>query len=113
MLNIGERLKEERVRLGYNQGDFAAIAGVAKTSQFNYEKGERSPDAAYLAAVAEKGVDVLYVVTGRRTPEASSSFNGDEIDLVEHYRQLPEGDRQHTHKMVSALAAMAGRAEAK
>jgi len=113
LLNIGERLKEERVRLGYNQGDFAAIAGVAKTSQFNYEKGERSPDAAYLAAVAEKGVDVLYVVTGRRTPEASSSFNGDEIALVEHYRQLPEGDRQHTHKMVSALAAMAGRAEAK
>lgn len=112
-MNIGERLKEERVRLGYNQGDFAAIAGVAKTSQFNYEKGERSPDAAYLAAVAEKGVDVLYVVTGRRTPEASSSFNGDEIDLVEHYRQLPEGDRQHTHKMVTALAAMAGRAEAK
>lgn len=111
MLNIGERLKEERVRLGYNQGDFAAIAGVAKTSQFNYEKGERSPDAAYLAAVAEKGVDVLYVVTGRRTPEASSSFNGDEIALVEHYRQLPEGDRQHTHKMVTALAAMAGRAD--
>ena len=59
------------------------------------------------------GVDVLYVVTGRRTPEASSSFNGDEIALVEHYRQLPEGDRQHTHKMVTALAAMAGRAEAK
>lgn len=113
MLNIGERLKEERVRLGYNQGDFAAIAGVAKTSQFNYEKGERSPDAAYLAAVAEKGVDVLYVVTGRRTPEASSSFNGDEIDLVEHYRQLPEGDRQHTHKMVNALAEMAGRYDVK
>lgn len=109
MLNIGERLKEERVRLGYNQGDFAAIAGVAKTSQFNYEKGERSPDAAYLAAVAEKGVDVLYVVTGRRTPEAANSFNGDEIDLVEHYRQLPESDRHHTHKMVNALAEMAGR----
>lgn len=113
MLNIGERLKEERVRLGYNQGDFAAIAGVAKTSQFNYEKGERSPDAAYLAAVAEKGVDVLYVVTGRRTPEASSSFNGDEIDLVEHYRQLPDSDRHHTHKMVNALAEMAGRYDVK
>jgi transcriptional regulator with XRE-family HTH domain len=113
LLNIGERLKEERVRLGYNQGDFAAIAGVAKTSQFNYEKGERSPDAAYLAAVAEKGVDVLYVVTGRRTPEASSSFNGDEIDLVEHYRQLPDGDRHYTHKMVNVLAEAAGRYDVK
>lgn len=113
MLNIGERLKEERVRLGYNQGDFAAIAGVAKTSQFNYEKGERSPDAAYLAAVAEQGVDVLYVVTGQRTPKPSSSLNSDESDLIEHYRQLPEGDRQHTHKMVNALAEVVGRYEVK
>ena len=110
-MNIGERLKEERVRLGYNQGDFAAIAGVAKTSQFNYEKGERSPDAAYLAAVAEKGVDVLYVVTGRRTPEASSSFNGDEIALIEHYRQLPSADQVSARKMLCALAEMFGRAD--
>ena len=113
MLNIGERLKEERVRLGYNQGDFAAIAGVAKTSQFNYEKGERSPDAAYLAAVAEKGVDVLYVVTGERKPEAANSFAGDEIALVSHYRQLPADQRAHTVTMVSALAEMAGRYEVK
>lgn len=110
-VGIGERLKEERERIGLNQTEFAAKAGASKNSQYNYEKGERSPDAAYLAAADEMGVDVLYVVTGRRTPEASSSFNGDEIALVEHYRQLPEGDRQHTHKMVTALAAMAGRAD--
>lgn len=109
MSGIGERLREERERLGLNQGAFGELGGVKANAQGNYEKGERYPDAAYLAAVAEQGVDVLYVVTGRRTPKASSSFNGDEIDLVEHYRQLPEGDRQHTHKMVSALAAMAGR----
>lgn len=108
-VGIGERLKEERERIGLSQTEFAAKAGASKNSQYNYEKGERSPDAAYLAAADEMGVDVLYVVTGRRTPEASSSFNGDEIDLVEHYRQLPEGDRQHTHKMVNALAEMAGR----
>ncbi|WP_199796463.1 helix-turn-helix domain-containing protein [Ectopseudomonas mendocina] len=112
-MGIGERLKEERERIGLNQTEFAAKAGASKNSQYNYEKGERSPDAAYLAAADEMGVDVLYVVTGRRTPEASSSFNGDEVDLVEHYRQLPEGDRHHTHKMVTALAEMARRYDVK
>lgn len=112
-VGIGERLKEERERIGLSQTEFAAKAGASKNSQYNYEKGERSPDAAYLAAADEMGVDVLYVVTGRRTPEATSSFNGDEIDLVEHYRQLPEGDRQHTHKMVNALAEVVGRYEVK
>jgi deoxyribose-phosphate aldolase len=58
-------------------------------------------------------VDVLYVVTGKRTPKASNSFNGDEIDLVEHYRQLPEGDRQYTHKMVNVLAEAVGRYDVK
>lgn len=113
MLNIGERLKEERVRLGYNQADFAAIAGVAKTSQFNYEKGERSPDAAYLAAVAEKGVDVLYVVTGERKPQPADSLTAAEAELLNHYRELPLADQAGASRMVTALAEMAGRTEVK
>ncbi|ERH50396.1 regulatory protein [Ectopseudomonas chengduensis] len=108
MSGIGERLREERERLGLSQGSFGELGGVKANAQGNYEKGERYPDAAYLAAVAKQGVDVLYVVTGQRTPQPSSGLNSDESDLVEHYRQLPEGDRTHTHKMVAALAAMAG-----
>lgn len=108
-MGIGDRLKEERERLGLNQTDFATKAGASKNSQYNYEKGERSPDAIYLAAAAGIGVDVLYVVTGQRTPAMASSFSDDEAALVAHYRQLPEGDRAHTHKMVNALAEMAGR----
>lgn len=112
-MTIGERLKEERLSLGLSQTELGAAGGKGKTTQINYEKGVGSPDAEFLAAAAEMGVDVLYVVTGRRTPEASSSFNGDEIALVDHYHQLPKGDRQHTHKMVTALAALAGRYEVK
>lgn len=113
MLNFGERLKEERVRLGYSQADFAAIAGVAKTSQFNYEKGERSPDAAYLAAVAEKGVDVLYVVTGERKPQPADSLTPGEAELLNHYRELPQADQAGAARMVTALAEMAGRYQVK
>ncbi|MFY1053594.1 transcriptional regulator [Ectopseudomonas khazarica] len=107
MSGIGERLREERERLGLNQGAFGELGGVKANAQGNYEKGERYPDAAYLAAVAEKGIDVLYVVTGRRTPKPSNALSIDEYDLVEHYRQLPEVDRQHTIKMVTALVKLA------
>ncbi|MFJ7788929.1 helix-turn-helix domain-containing protein [Pseudomonas sp. NPDC096925] len=103
-MNIGERLREERVRLGYNQADFAAIAGVAKTSQFNYEKGERSPDAAYLAAVAEKGVDVLYVVTGARSPQSTDSITAEEAGFVRLLRTMDESDRAILSRTAQAFA---------
>lgn len=104
MLNIGERLKEERVRLGFNQADFAALAGVAKTSQFNYEKGERSPDAEYLAAVAEAGVDILYVVTGNRTPQTSASISEAESRVLEQYRSMSAESRASVERVAEALA---------
>lgn len=61
-----ERLTEERLRLGYGQGEFAALGGVGRGAQANYEKGLRQPDMAYLEAVAAAGADVLYIVTGAR-----------------------------------------------
>lgn len=109
MLNIGERLKEERVRLGYNQADFAAIAGVAKTSQFNYEKGERSPDAAYLAAVAEKGVDVLYVVTGVRVEQAAAGLDNHEAQLLEAFRNMPKQQQDAFLLLSSSIASASGK----
>ena len=66
MGSLGTRLREERARLKCNQADFAALAGQRKNSLIKYEKDERSPDAKYLAALSEAGVDVLYVLTGRR-----------------------------------------------
>ncbi|MHB9799964.1 helix-turn-helix domain-containing protein [Pseudomonas sp. MT3] len=103
-MNFGERLKEERVRLGYNQGDFAAIGGVAKTSQFNYEKAERCPDVAYLAAVAAVGVDVLYVVTGVRTPSAADSLTEDEAKLIGLYRGMGQDNRETIIRVSEAFA---------
>lgn len=63
---IGERLREERERLGLNQEELGQRGGVNRNTQGKYEKSERSPDAVYLAGIAQHGVDVLYVVTGAR-----------------------------------------------
>lgn len=106
MLNIGDRLREERVRLGFNQADFAAIAGVAKTSQFNYEKGERNPDAAYLAAIAEKGADILYALTGRRMPVSADVLDQEEANLLSNYRKLPDDQRDQIRVMIYALVKL-------
>ncbi len=102
-MGIGERLKEERERLGLNQTDFAALAGASKNTQYNYEKGERSPDANYLAAAAERGVDVLYVLTGERRPSAAESVSSDEIELVKAYRSMSEAERSVLRRISGSL----------
>ncbi|WMN19813.1 helix-turn-helix transcriptional regulator [Pseudomonas piscis] len=109
-MGIGDRLKEERERLGFNQTEFAAIGQASKNSQYNYEKGERSPDAAYLAAVAEKGVDILYVVTGERRLTPSDAVLADEWHLLEYYRDMAHDDRQSLVRMAYALAKAGGAA---
>lgn len=70
--SIGRRLRESRDALGLSQTEMAEAVlaggarGATRQTQSNYEKGERMPDAGYLAVAADLGVDVLYVITGRR-----------------------------------------------
>jgi len=82
MGTLADRLKEERTRLALTQDQMAAAAGLNRTAQIRYEKGERNPDTDYLAAVAAAGVDVGYVVTG----VASSAIAKDESELLRRYR---------------------------
>ena len=63
---IGERLKEERERLGFTQPQFAEIAGAAKRTLIEWEKGSTSPTAVQLSALSAAGVDIDYIVTGFR-----------------------------------------------
>jgi transcriptional regulator with XRE-family HTH domain len=65
MVSFCERLRAERTRLGLNQTDFAALAGMTKKTQMLYEADERVPDANYLAAIAAAGADVHYRITGQ------------------------------------------------
>ena len=106
-MGIGDRLKEERERLGFSQTEFSAVAGASKNSQYNYEKGERSPDANYLAAVADKGVDILYVVTGERKPKAADSISVEALEFIGVFEQVGDADRQVLLRMASAFASVA------
>lgn len=104
MLKIGDRLKEERQRLGFSQADFAALAGVAKTSQFNYEKGDRSPDAEYLAKVLTVGADVLYIISGARTASIAQ-VDPQESLLLRRYRGVSARDRETLDHILERMLA--------
>lgn len=91
-VSIGLRLREERERLRQSQSELADVAAAAgvrgstRQSQSIYEKGERAPDAGYLAAVAGAGVDVRYVLTGSRDYEVPEGLKPEEQLLLDYYR---------------------------
>ena len=93
---ISERLKAERESLGLSQQALADRVGVSLRSQQNYESGDRIPDATYLGAMAAIGADVLYILTGQRTGDASAPgltravSEGDRI-LLDNFHAAPAG----------------------
>jgi transcriptional regulator with XRE-family HTH domain len=93
MNGIGSRLREERERLGMTQRVFGDIGGVEPNAQGKYESGERTPRLDYLAAVAARGVDALYVLRGTRTPAPVEGLSADESSLLGAFRQLSFDDQ--------------------
>lgn len=100
MNSIGERLKAERKRLGFNQTEFAVLGGVQKNAQSNYEAGVRSPDSDYLSAISAVGADVFYILTGE---QSSHSLSADEQMLLAGYRALDARGRAGVLGAISGL----------
>ncbi|MFC4519068.1 helix-turn-helix domain-containing protein [Cupriavidus pinatubonensis] len=86
MSTVGERLRLERQRLNLSQEELGSRGGVRKQAQLNYEKGERAPDTTYLLAVAEAGVDVVFVLTGRKAEGEAISMEAARIAAGQAYR---------------------------
>lgn len=86
-MNFGARLGEERRRLGLKQAEFAALVGTDVPKQSLYENGKRELRADYLARLAEAGIDVVYVLTGRRAE--GEWLSGEASELLSAYLALP------------------------
>lgn len=90
-VTIGQRLREERERLGYTQPAFADLAGTTKKSQIDYEKDLTQPKAGYLAAIATAGADIGYIVTGtptKREPNPHLGEGPDGFSLVPVHEEV-------------------------
>lgn len=106
---IGVRLKEVREALALSQTEFAQIAekagvpGATRQSQAKYEKGLATPGAAYLAAIAAAGADVLYILTGQRT-EGAAADPAEQV-LLDSYRRCKPDARANLIQMAALLSA--------
>ncbi|MDB4353077.1 helix-turn-helix domain-containing protein [Porticoccaceae bacterium] len=89
----GNRLREERRRLGLTQEALAALGGVKRNSQVKYEQGERNPDSGYLAAISG-AVDILYVISGDRiqapNPVQRSTWNDDLERVIRQHQKTTQ-----------------------
>jgi len=103
-MNVHERFKAERERLGLTQPRVAALTGVGKTTVINWEKGSSSPTAVQLSALADFGLDVLYVVTGQFSGgvQPAPTLSEDERLLLHYYREAEPAVRK------AALGALLG-----
>lgn len=96
-MSVGIRLKEERKRLGLTQEAMGLACGVTKRAQNLFEQGAHLPGGAYFVAVDELGMDVTYVLVGRRDCLAEG-----DADLLDAWRAASPSAR------AAVMAALRG-----
>ncbi|MBX9836006.1 MAG: helix-turn-helix domain-containing protein [Burkholderiaceae bacterium] len=106
-MHLGERIKEERERLGLNQADFAELADSTRKTLFNWESGAATPNATVLAAWAAHGLDVLYVVTGQRSLSMPATDPAEQV-LLDSYRRCGAQAKQNLIQTAALLSAGLG-----
>ena len=60
---IGNRLKEERERLGYSEIQIAQLLGIPIDAYIRFEEGLADPGIYRMPRLSSIGFDVLYIIT--------------------------------------------------
>jgi len=100
-MSFGKRLAEERKRLDMKQAEFAALVGTDVPKQSLYENDRRELRADYLARLAGADIDVVYVLTGRRSE--SNWLGQGPSDLLTAYLSLPPEMQQALEGLARSL----------
>ena len=79
MANIAGRMAEVRTRLGLTQKDMAEKLGIPYRTLQDGERGIAKPGAATLAAYADQGVDLNWLVTGVKVVSSPSNQLDDQV----------------------------------
>lgn len=108
-MEVHDRIKSERERLGLTQPGVASLTQVGKTTVINWEKGASSPTALQLEALSQAGFDVLYVVTGLRSQAltAQASLPPRLQALVSNYEAADESGK----RIIEGAADLAAQAQ--
>ena len=94
---FGKRLKEERIKLGLNQAEAAEKCGFSREIWGKWERGENRPSSEKLFSFSKIGIDIDYVMHGRRGETAamlSESLSAEEKELLTLFREAAAADRE-------------------
>jgi transcriptional regulator with XRE-family HTH domain len=100
-MSFGSRLAEERKRLGLKQADFADRVGTDVPKQSLYENDRRELRAEYLARLVDHEVDVVYILSGRRS--GAESLGEGASALLSAYLALPADLQQALEEFVATM----------
>lgn len=98
------RLKDARKELGISQSEAADLVGISREHWGRCERGLGMPGGEVLAALANAGADVRYILTGRRDFDPPPRLTAEEETMLEYFKDAPKGARR------AALAALLGAA---
>ena len=105
---FGERLKESRKELGLSQLEAADLSDVTREHWGRCERGLGMPGGEILAALANAGADVRYILTGRRDFEPAQKLSAEEETMLELFKDAPKLARRAA--MAALLGSVAGNA---
>lgn len=104
---FGNRLKEQRKKLGFTQAQAAEKAGIERETWGKYERGVFMPSGDVLISFLSMGINVsdLFAIeeTFKLPENSTSELNKEETELLTQFRQLNQDGKTAIFSMLSAL----------
>lgn len=105
---FGERLKKSRKDLGLSQSDAAELTGVTREHWGRCERGMGMPGGEVLAALANAGADVRYILTGNHDFEPPRRLSSEEETMLDYFKEAsPAARRAAVRELLSASSPAA------
>lgn len=99
MSTVGERVKEERKRLGLTQAELAQACGFNARAVKAAEANENWPSGPLLAGMLRMGMDVVYILSGAR----NAALQPAELTLLTAWRNAEEPVRHMVMAMLGGI----------
>lgn len=92
---VGERLRSERTRLGYNIRGFAEIGGIGIGTQSSYENDKTLPNSEYLNRISAKGAEIFWIMSGSKEDDEvrekrAAMYPPEILDFIANYQLCPD-----------------------
>lgn len=100
-VGVGSRIKEERLRLKMTQTQLAQASGASLRSVASWEANEARPTSSTLTKLAQAGIDIGYIVNGRRVGNAHRVLAGAGL-MVDNSGQLLRANEDHITQAFAA-----------